>query len=304
MELSSIHKFSSMLSSGSYQNIIVIHGAGVSLSAGIPDFRSPSTGLYSILTWMAIRRCRSPTFVFDYNQFLEDPRPFWWLFTRLWSGHSQLCPTSYHYFLTLLHRHHLLLRCYTQNVDNLEEMAGLPDSLIVRAHGVLDPCHCQDCRQEIPLSYCVREIARNNPNDKDYFNTEVPFCPKCEGAFVKPDIVFFGEDLPQQFYEKLREDLPKCDLLIIAGTSLTVFPFAGIENAVSEKVPRVVINRENVIDRKGLLGRMWGFVKKMIGVAEKVEERDCFIGGDLQEAIEAVISELGWQDFREFSGHD
>jgi NAD-dependent histone deacetylase SIR2/NAD-dependent deacetylase sirtuin 2 len=273
-----------------------MQGAGVSVSAGIPDFRSPSTGLYASLSRMAFRRCRLPTFVFDYTQFLEDPRPFWWLFTRLWPRHDFPRPTIYHFFITLLYRHNLLLRCYTQNIDGLEELSGLPESMTVRAHGSLDPCHCQDCQREIPLSYCIREISGNDPNAEDYSETVVPLCPACDGAFVKPDVVFFGEELPQRFYDSLREDLPKCDLLIIAGTSLAVYPLAGIADAVSPNVPRVVMNRDNVLDRRGLLSRIWRFVKWAIGVNSDEQARDCFVGGDVQEAAAAIAAGCGWQD--------
>jgi NAD-dependent SIR2 family protein deacetylase len=284
----------SMLSSGSYRNVIVMNGAGVSVAAGIPDFRSPSTGLYSSLTRMALRRCRSPSFVFDYSQFLEDPRPFWWLFSRLWPRES-VKPTIYHFFATLLHRHGLLLRCYTQNIDGLEELGGLPAEMVVCAHGSLDRCHCQDCQREIPLEYCLTEIAENDPTDVDYSETIVPFCPECKGAFVKPDVVFFGEELPKRFYELVREDLPKCDLLIIAGTSLAVYPFAGIADAVPRDVPRVVLNRENVLSRGGLCERIWGIVRWLIGVKETGHTRDYFVGGDIQEAATAIAAGLGWE---------
>jgi NAD-dependent SIR2 family protein deacetylase len=189
----------------------------------------------------------------------------------------------------------LLLRCYTQNIDGLEELAGLPPSLVVCAHGGLDPCHCQDCQLEIPLSHCIEAIAANHPDADDYIGTAVPLCPACDGAFVKPDVVFFGERLPQRFYDALRGDLAKCDLLLVAGTSLEVFPFAAIADAVPAPVPRFVMNRENVLDRRGALRRLWRFVRGLIGVPEAADQRDWFIGGDVQAAAAAVAEGLGWE---------
>ena len=86
---------------------------------------------------------------------------------------------------------------------------------------------------------------------KDHVEKGEPMlCVEC-GALVKPDIVFFGENLPQRFEDLIRTDFPKCDLLIVAGTSLEVHPFAGLIHHPGEDVPRLLVNRE---------GRVWLFV--------------------------------------------
>ena len=100
-------------------------------------------------------KMNSPYFVFEMSTFKKDPRPFWWIFGRLWPRKDWPKPTTFHYFLTLLERHGILLKCYTQNIDGLEEVAGLSHEKLVNCHGVLSPCHCLDCGKEIPLSYCI-----------------------------------------------------------------------------------------------------------------------------------------------------
>ncbi|VDM73853.1 unnamed protein product [Strongylus vulgaris] len=87
-------------------------------------------------------------------------------------------------------------------------------------------------------------------------NCKVPRCENCKGV-VKPDIVFFGENLPQRFFQCAISDFPKCDLLLILGTSLVVQPFASMVNEVSDDVPRLLINMEEA-GRAGLFERAMG----------------------------------------------
>ena len=104
---------------GRCKNVIVMAGAGISVSAGIPDFRTPGTGLYDNL---AKYNLPEPTAVFDIHFFRENPAPFYQLAKELFPG--QYKPTPTHNFIRLLHDRGLLLRCYTQNIDSLEAEAG------------------------------------------------------------------------------------------------------------------------------------------------------------------------------------
>ncbi|VDK21871.1 unnamed protein product, partial [Anisakis simplex] len=113
----------------------------------------------------------------------------------------------------------LLLRCYTQNIDSLEYVANINSDKLVYAHGSHHTSTCLKCRQKYDLKWITDKIS-----DK---NTLVAKCDKCNGI-VKPDIVFFGENLPKRFFKCAVSDFPKCDLLIIMGTSLVVQPFAGL----------------------------------------------------------------------------
>ena len=292
------------IQSGEKKNIIVLTGAGVSVAAGIPDFRSPTVGLYATLQSMKHLKMRSPTFVFELSTFLKDPRPFWWIFGRLWPRSDWPRPTTFHYFLTLLERHGILLRSYTQNIDDLEIVAGLSQEKLINCHGVLSPCHCLDCGKEVSLSYCIDSIKRNiDQNIDDYENAVVPSCPFCNKNHVKPDVIFFGEHLPQTF-SMFKDDFPSCDLLIVCGSSLQVDPVCDLPRFVKSDVPRFLINKEKVKDSGGIFRQLWNGLKTALtfgmmdftGMFEFDGERDWFIGGDLQDSCLELIERLGWKD--------
>jgi hypothetical protein len=116
--------------------------------------------------------------------------------------------------------------------------------------------------------------------------------------------VFFGETIPANFFDRLDRDLPDCDLLIVAGTSLEVWPFAMVPSEVATGVPRFLVNREKVRERGGFLKGAWDKIKSAAtfglfdysGVFDFEGGRDWFIGGDLQDAALAAIEKLGWND--------
>ncbi|CAL4127521.1 unnamed protein product, partial [Meganyctiphanes norvegica] len=104
-------------------------------------------------------------------------------------------------------------------IDTLEHVAKLPAEKLVEAHGTFRIAHCLECRKEYSQEWVKDEI----------FADRIPNCPSCSGL-VKPDIIFFGESLPTRFFQLIQSDFPKCDLLIIMGTSLNVQPFASLIN--------------------------------------------------------------------------
>ena len=120
----------------------------------------------------------------------------------------------------------------------LEHMVGIPEDKIRNAHGSFKMGHCISCKKEYSLEWMKQEIAAH----------EFLKCnnPKCTEGLVKPDIVFFGESLPAEFFKNLEDDFAKCDLLIIIGTSLKVHPFAGLTSLVEKECPRLLINRDPV----------------------------------------------------------
>ena len=130
-----------------------------------------------------------------------------------------------------------LLRCYTQNIDGLERVAGLPADVLVEAHGTFHSSHCinRKCREEYSLEWMKKSVLK--PEEED----NIPKCLKCK-SIVKPDITFYGEMLPDRFYELVEKDFRKCDLLIILGTSLTVQPFASLAGMIKKDVKRLMIN--------------------------------------------------------------
>lgn len=118
------------------------------LAAGIPDFRSPDTGLYSNLHKYNLPY---PSAIFELDYMLENPRPFFDLVKAFYTNTYK--PTPCHYFIRLLHDKGLLLRHYTQNVDTLERIAGIPAEKLVEAHGTFYTNHCTACRKEYSLEW-------------------------------------------------------------------------------------------------------------------------------------------------------
>ncbi|KAH9841595.1 DHS-like NAD/FAD-binding domain-containing protein [Rhodofomes roseus] len=227
-DLASVAKY---MNSAECKNVFTMLGAGISTSAGIPDFRSPETGLYANLARLNLPY---PEAVFEINYFRENPRAFYTLAHELLPGRFR--PTPTHSFVRLLNDHKLLHTCFTQNIDTLERRAGVPGNKIVEAHGSFVGQHCIECDTE-----CDGEKMRQALN-----TGEIARCPECDGL-VKPDIVFFGESLPQLFHRSVP-NLRNADLLFVIGTSLTVQPFASLASLVPAHCPRVLINLDAVGD--------------------------------------------------------
>ncbi|KAK9461606.1 DHS-like NAD/FAD-binding domain-containing protein [Lipomyces oligophaga] len=218
------------LKQGLIKNVVVMVGAGISTSAGIPDFRSPETGLYHNLSRLKLPYAEA---VFDIDYFRKKPKAFYTLAHELYPG--QFKPTIFHSFIKVLENHGALRRVYTQNIDTLEEIAGVDHEKVVYAHGSFAANHCIDCHEE------MSKVDLEAFMDKH----EIPKCGHC-GGYVKPDIVFFGENLPPRFFKLLPDDLAAADLVLVAGTSLQVHPFASLPAQVD--CPRVLFNLEKVGD--------------------------------------------------------
>ncbi|XP_049677329.1 NAD-dependent protein deacetylase sirtuin-3, mitochondrial isoform X2 [Accipiter gentilis] len=127
------------------RRVVVMAGAGISTPSGIPDFRSPGSGLYSNLEQYNIPY---PEAIFELMYFFVNPKPFFTLAKELYPGNYR--PNYAHYFLRLLHDKGLLLRLYTQNIDGLERVAGIPPDKLVEAHGTFATATCTVCRRKFP----------------------------------------------------------------------------------------------------------------------------------------------------------
>jgi len=233
-------------------------GAGISTAAGIPDFRSPETGLYSNLAKFNLPY---PEAVFDISYFRQNPAPFYALAQELEPG--QFRPTLTHSFIRLLADKGLLHMCFTQNIDTLERRAGVPESKLVEAHGSFATHACISCRQKFPDADMKIAVATQ----------EIPHCKRCKGL-VKPNITFFGEELPVEFHKKLGH-VAEGDLVIIMGTSLTVHPFAQLPSLARRDMPRLLIN----LQRVGDVGSRVNDVVKL---------------GDCDTIVKELCEELGW----------
>lgn len=241
-------------------NVLVITGAGISTSLGIPDFRSEKTGLYSRLEHLGLS---DPQEVFDIHLFREDPSIFYSIAREILPGSEKRPFSPTHAFIKLLHDKGKLLRNYTQNIDNIEANAGVPPEKLVQCHGSFATVTCQTCGYKDQGETIYADIRAAN----------VPKCPKCtptkpparkannksdddddddddyeQGSahVLKPDITFFGEPLPHRFDDLLfgpDGDAAKCDLVICIGTSLKVAPVSEIIRIVSRDTPQVYISK-------------------------------------------------------------
>lgn len=246
-----------------------------STAAGIPDFRSPKTGLYHNLQKYNLPH---PTAVFEIKYFRRNPNPFFALAKELYPGKFK--PTPCHYFIKLLHDKGLLLRHYTQNIDTLERIAGIPDEKLVEAHGTFHKNHCIDCHREYGMEWAKEQI----------FADSVPTCDRCNGI-VKPDIVFFGEDLPSKFYTLPEKDFNECDLLIIMGTSLEVQPFASLVGRPDKKCVRLLINRD-AVGRSSHFDFLYGSSSLKYG--KKGNKRDVACLGDCDDGAQQLADAIGF----------
>lgn len=229
--------------------IIVLTGAGVSVSCGIPDFRSRD-GIYSRLA-VDFPDLPDPQAMFDINYFSQDPRPFFKFAREIYPG--QFKPSACHRFIKKIEDHGKLLRNYSQNIDTLEHVAGIKN--VIECHGSFSNASCTRCKHKVT----AEEIRENIMQQK------IPYCPKCfhsglsescssgsntdysslfNKGIMKPDIVFFGEGLPEAFHDAMAADKDVCDLLIVIGSSLKVRPVALIPNSIPAHVPQILINRE------------------------------------------------------------
>lgn len=268
------------MKSGKYRNVIIMCGAGVSTSAGIPDFRSPGSGLYDNLQKYNLP---DPQCIFEIEFFKANPKPFYALAKEILP--SILKPTPCHYFMRLLHEKGFLLRLYTQNIDTLERIAGIPKEKIVEAHGTFHTSHClrKSCHREFSLEWMKEKV----------FADQVPSCSAC-GSLVKPDIVFFGENLPRRFFVLSGEDFKKCDLLIVMGTSLVVQPFASLIDKVPKDTPRLLINKEKAGEVDPMM-RFLGFGSGM-DFDSKHNYRDVAWLGLCDDGCMALAKLLGWTE--------
>eukprot|EP01133_Synstelium_polycarpum_P015821 gene15821-18801_t len=215
------------------KNILIVTGAGVSVSCGIPDFRSKG-GVYETIEEKY--NLPEPEALFDIDYLRRDPRPFFEFAKEIYPGTHTPSPT--HHFIKKLDDKGKLLRNYTQNIDTLEHVVGITPSKLVNCHGSFKSATCITCRRTVPGSE-LRDIIMRQ---------EIPYCPDCNNnvSFMKPDIVFFGESLPDIFDECVAADRHKVDLLIVMGSSLKVQPVALLPEIMDPNIPQILVNREIV----------------------------------------------------------
>lgn len=216
--------------------------------------------------------------MFDIEYFRRDPRPFFKFAKEIFPGQFQ--PSPCHRFISMLDKQGKLLRNYTQNIDTLEQVAGV--QRIIQCHGSFATASCLVCKHKVDC-----EAIR-----ADILNQVVPRCPRCPDiplAIMKPDIVFFGENLPEFFHRAMKQDKDEVDLLIVIGSSLKVRPVALIPSSIPHDVPQVLINREPLPHLNfdvELLGDCDGIINELCHQLGGDFEQLCYSSLTLQQITE------------------
>jgi len=204
--------------------LVFFGGAGVSTESGIPDFRS-ETGLYN-----AIRRYgRSPEEIISHSFFLSDPETFYDFYKRNMI-YAEAKPNPAHRALAAWERQGVLSAVITQNIDGLHQDAG--SNNVFELHGSVRRNHCMDCQRFYPLEYIMNE---------EHCQRGVPVCSHC-GGMVKPDVVLYEEGLDAGVWDGAVSAIRQADTLLVGGTSLVVYPAAGLVHSFAGR-KLILINK-------------------------------------------------------------
>jgi NAD-dependent deacetylase len=190
-------------------SVVALTGAGISVPSGIPDFRTPRTGLWENV---------DPMKVAHIDAFHEDPVRFWSFYGERFASLREKQPNGAHRALAAMSSAGLLDAVITQNIDMLHRRAGLAGELI-EVHGSIATCTCQSCAGRVALEQVRARIAASPDG--------VPRCERCS-APLKPDVVLFGELLDAHALDRARELCERAEVLLCIGSSLEVHPVAAL----------------------------------------------------------------------------
>ena len=222
--------------------IVFFGGAGVSTESGIPDFRSVD-GLYNQ------QYKYPPETIISHSFYKKNPKEFY-RFYKDRMIYQDAKPNKAHYALAKLEQQGKLSAVITQNIDGLHQMAGSKN--VLELHGSIHRNYCEKCGKAYPLSYVAE-------------SKDIPCC-EC-GGIVKPDVVLYGEGLDNQIVNHALEELRQADMLIVGGTSLVVYPAAGmIDYYTGSKM--VLIN---------------------LSATDKDQKADLVINGKIGEILDQVV---------------
>jgi NAD-dependent deacetylase len=215
-----IHKAASIIRQS--KEAIVLTGAGISTPSGIPDFRSTDSGLWTKY---------DPFEVASLSAFRYQPDRFFNWMRPLANNMFQAKPNDAHIGLARLEKAGFLNLIITQNIDNLHQRAGSKN--VVEIHGSLKSLSCVSCF----IQYNSDDFIGSYLTDGT-----IPLCPACHNI-LKPDVVLIGEQLPLSAWQKAQTASKKCDLMIVAGSSLEVVPVANLPmNVVNSGAHLMIIN--------------------------------------------------------------
>jgi NAD-dependent SIR2 family protein deacetylase len=230
-----------------HQRLFVLTGAGCSTNSGIPDYRDTDGN------W---KRTQPVTFQAFMGEELTRQR-YWARSLIGWRRFGQARPNDAHHALARLEQIGKCEVLLTQNVDRLHQAAGSKD--VIDLHGRLDLVRCMGCERRIQRDEFQHEMGRLNAGwldldaavapdgdadleGVDFASFVVPACENC-GGILKPDVVFFGENVPREFVDAALGHLQKADAMLIAGSSLMVYSgFRFVQAAVRAGIPIAAVN--------------------------------------------------------------
>jgi len=189
------------------ERAVVLTGAGISVPSGIPDFRSPGTGLWENV---------DPMEVAHIDAWRRDPDRFWNFYSQRFVSLIDKRPNEAHLALAELERRGLVRAVITQNIDRLHRLAG--SERLIEVHGSIDRSVCMECGGKVSLDHVVKLLEADDG---------APLCEACV-APLKPDVVLFGELLSERALSEAQQLAMDADLMICVGSSLEVYPVAGL----------------------------------------------------------------------------
>jgi NAD-dependent deacetylase len=200
--------------------VVALTGAGISVPSGIPDFRTPQTGLWANV---------NPMEVAHIDVFRRDPGRFWQFYGNRFQTLEGIEPNRAHEILASLEHDGHVAAVITQNIDRLHARAGSRE--LIEVHGTIAHSSCLRCRERYPID----EVRRRHGEDPEQI-------PRCDcGQPLKPDVVLFGEYLPADALARAEELASQADLMLCIGTSLEVYPVAQLPAITLSRGGRVAI---------------------------------------------------------------
>lgn len=202
---------------------VALTGAGISTPSGIPDFRSHNSGLWDNA---------DPLEVASIYGFNHNPQAFYDWIHPLTETILNAQPNPAHTALARLEQHGPLQALITQNIDMLHTQAG--SQIVYEIHGHLRQATCQQCQHQVETADIFPTFLATK---------QVPHCPHCHDGVLKPNIVLFGELLPMQVVRAAQREIKQCDLILVAGSSLTVAPACDLpQQAKLNRANLIIIN--------------------------------------------------------------
>ena len=201
--------------------VVVFTGAGISTESGIPDFRSPG-GIWT--------KFDPDDFTIQKFMSSEKTRRMQWQMMAEGSLLKDAEPNKAHHAVAELEKLGKLTCVITQNIDNLHQKAGSSPDKVFELHGNMKFVRCMSCNKRFPVDDILQRLNKE----------EIPDCQFCRGI-LKPDAVFFGESLPQQVLNDAIKHSRNCDLFIVIGSTLVVYPAAYMPMYAVESGAKLVI---------------------------------------------------------------